>query len=148
MSDVTLDRTAQAAAADAAGGATWQDYFALLKPRVMTLVVFSGFAGLIAAPGYLHPVLAATAVLCIAVGAGAAGAINMWYDRDIDAIMSRTRSRPIVRGLIAPAAPAPTAMHRIAVAARTGWMWPGATTSPAMPVNTTSVITRGFSSAK
>jgi protoheme IX farnesyltransferase len=102
MSDVTLDRTANPAAADAAGGATWQDYFALLKPRVMTLVVFSGFAGLIAAPGHIHPVLAATAVLCIAISAGASGAINMWYDRDIDAIMSRTRSRPIVRGLIAP----------------------------------------------
>jgi len=102
MSDVTLDRTAQPAAADAAAGATWQDYFALLKPRVMTLVVFTGIAGLVVAPGHIHPVLAATAILCIAVGAGAAGAINMWYDRDIDAIMSRTCGRPIVRGRIAP----------------------------------------------
>jgi protoheme IX farnesyltransferase len=100
MVDVTLDRTARTAEAE--GGATWQDYLALLKPRVMTLVVFTGIAGLIAAPGHLHPVLAATAVLCIAVGAGAAGAINMWYDRDIDAVMSRTCGRPIVRGRIAP----------------------------------------------
>jgi len=102
MSDVTLDRTARSASAEAEGGATWQDYLALLKPRVMTLVVFTGIAGLIAAPGHLHPILAATAVLCIAVGAGAAGAINMWYDRDIDAVMSRTCGRPIVRGRIAP----------------------------------------------
>ena len=79
------------------------DYLALLKPRVMSLVVFTGFAGLIAAPGSLHPVLAAVAVLCIAVGAGAAGAINMWYDRDIDAVMARTRGRPIPQGRIAPA---------------------------------------------
>jgi protoheme IX farnesyltransferase len=102
MSDVTLDRTAHPAAADAAAGATWQDYFSLLKPRVMTLVVFTGIAGLVVAPGHIHPVLALTAVLCIAISAGASGAINMWYDRDIDAVMSRTRSRPIVRGLIAP----------------------------------------------
>jgi heme O synthase-like polyprenyltransferase len=59
------------------------DFFALLKPRVMSLVVFTGFAGLYVAPGELHPLLAAVAVLAIAVGAGAAGAINMWYDRDI-----------------------------------------------------------------
>ena len=86
------------------GVATWRDYVALLKPRVMTLVVFSGIAGLLVAPGTLHPVLALTAVLCIAIAAGAAGAINMWYDRDIDAIMARTRSRPIVLGRIAPTA--------------------------------------------
>jgi protoheme IX farnesyltransferase len=78
------------------------DYFALLKPRVMSLVVFTGFAGLVAAPGALHPLLAAVAVLCIAVGAGAAGAINMWYDRDIDAVMQRTRHRPIPAGRVAP----------------------------------------------
>jgi len=78
------------------------DYLALLKPRVMSLVVFTGFAGLIAAPGTLHPLLSAVAVLCIAVGAGAAGAINMWYDRDIDAVMQRTRRRPIPTGRVAP----------------------------------------------
>ena len=78
------------------------DFFALMKPRVMSLVVFTGFAGLYVAPGELHPLLAAVAVLAIAVGAGAAGAINMWYDRDIDAVMSRTRARPIPSGRVAP----------------------------------------------
>src|SRR5438105_9682906 len=68
----------------------------------MSLVVFTGFVGLVVAPGHLHPVLAFTAVLCIAVAAGAAGAINMWYDRDIDALMRRTRRRPIPAGRIAP----------------------------------------------
>ncbi len=76
------------------------DWFALLKPRVITLVVFTGFVGLLVAPGRLHPILALTAVLCIAVAAGAAGAINMWYDRDIDAIMRRTAKRPIPAGRI------------------------------------------------
>ncbi|WP_366657700.1 heme o synthase [Fodinicurvata sp. EGI_FJ10296] len=84
------------------GDGTWRDYVALLKPRVMSLVVFSGIAGLIAAPGSIHPVLAVTAILCIAVGAGAAGCINMWFDRDIDAVMSRTQRRPIVTGKISP----------------------------------------------
>ena len=74
------------------------DFVTLLKPRVMSLVVFTGFAGLVIAPGSLHPVLAAVALICIAVGAGASGAINMWYDRDIDAGMSRTRNRPIPAG--------------------------------------------------
>jgi protoheme IX farnesyltransferase len=74
----------------------------LLKPRVMSLVVFTGIAGLIAAPGQLHPLLAAVAILCIAVAAGAAGAINMWYDRDIDAVMARTRHRPLPAGRMAP----------------------------------------------
>ncbi len=82
-----------------------RDYIALLKPRVMSLVVYSGFAGLLLAPGTLHPVLAAVAVFCIAVAAGASGAINMWFDRDIDAIMSRTKGRPIPRGRV-PAAEA------------------------------------------
>ena len=68
-----------------------QDFFQLLKPRVMSLVVFTGLVGLLLAPGSLHPVLAGVALLCIAVGAGAAGAINMWYDRDIDAKMQRTQ---------------------------------------------------------
>jgi protoheme IX farnesyltransferase len=79
-----------------------RDYFALLKPRVMTLVVFSGFAGMMVAPGELHPFLACVAMLCLTVGAGASGAINMWYDRDIDAEMARTCARPIPRGRVAP----------------------------------------------
>jgi protoheme IX farnesyltransferase len=79
-----------------------RDYVALLKPRVMSLVVFTGLAGLVVAPGSLHPLLAAVAVLCIALGAGAAGAINMWYERDIDALMERTRKRPIPAGRVAP----------------------------------------------
>jgi len=78
-----------------------RDWFAMLKPRVITLVVFTGFVGLLLAPGRLHPVLGLTAVLCIAVAAGAAGAINMWWDRDIDALMRRTAKRPIPAGRIA-----------------------------------------------
>lgn len=85
-------------------GARVQDFVSLLKPRVMSLVVFSGFAGLAVAPGHLHPLIAVVAVLCIAVGAGASGAINMWFDRDIDAVMNRTCGRPIPRGYIAPEA--------------------------------------------
>jgi protoheme IX farnesyltransferase len=81
-----------------------KDWIALLKPRVMSLVVFSGLIGLLVAPGHLNPVLAFTAVLCIAVAAGACGAINMWYDRDIDAVMRRTRLRPIPAGRIEPGA--------------------------------------------
>ena len=77
-----------------------RDWFAMLKPRVITLVVFTGFIGLLVAPGRLNPVLAFTAVLCIAVAAGAAGALNMWFDRDIDAIMRRTAKRPIPSGRI------------------------------------------------
>ena len=84
------------------GVATVADWIALLKPRVMALVVFTAVVGLVAAPQRLNPVLAFTAILCIAVGAGAAGAINMWYDRDIDALMRRTAHRPIPAGRIAP----------------------------------------------
>ena len=83
-------------------GSRLKDYASLLKPRVMSLVVFTGLAGLAVAPGGLHPLPAVVAVLCIAVGAGAAGAINMWYDRDIDALMERTRKRPIPAGRITP----------------------------------------------
>ncbi|NKB48185.1 MAG: protoheme IX farnesyltransferase [Alphaproteobacteria bacterium] len=78
------------------------DFVQLLKPRVMSLVVFTGFVGMVLAPGDLHPVLAVVAILCIAVGSGAAGAINMWYDRDIDAVMERTAKRPIPAGRVDP----------------------------------------------
>src|SRR5215467_6489493 len=74
------------------------DFFALLKPRVMSLVVFTGLVGIVVAPGDLHPLTAFTALLCIAVGAGASGALNMAYDSDIDALMSRTRGRPVPLG--------------------------------------------------
>jgi protoheme IX farnesyltransferase len=76
------------------------DYIALMKPRVMSLVVFTALVGLLVAPGHLHPMIGFAALLCIAVGAGAAGALNMWYDADIDARMARTAARPIPRGRI------------------------------------------------
>jgi len=78
------------------------DYVALLKPRVMALVVFTALVGLLIAPVHVHPVLAFTSILCIAVGAGASGALNMWYESDIDALMSRTANRPIPRGRVTP----------------------------------------------
>ena len=78
--------------------ADWRDLLALTKPRVMSLVVFTGLAGLLAAPGPVHPVLGFTAVLCIALGAGAAGALNQWYEADLDAKMKRTASRPLPAG--------------------------------------------------
>ncbi|KAA1178180.1 protoheme IX farnesyltransferase [Rhizobium tropici] len=83
--------------------ASARDYFELLKPRVMSLVVFTAFTGLVLAPGHINPVLGFIAILCIAVGAGASGALNMWYDADIDAVMSRTARRPIPAGRIKPA---------------------------------------------
>ncbi|WP_188763226.1 heme o synthase [Sandarakinorhabdus glacialis] len=82
--------------------AEWRDYFALLKPRVMTLVVFTAACAMIAAPGSIHPVLGFTAILCIAVAAGAAGALNQWYEADIDALMKRTANRPLPAGRINP----------------------------------------------
>jgi len=99
VADVTA-QTLTGEAVPATGPASVRDYIALLKPRVMSLVVFTGWVGLAIAPGTLHPVLATIAVLCIAVGAGAAGAINMWYDRDIDAVMGRTDKRPIPAGRV------------------------------------------------
>ena len=80
--------------------ATVGDYIALMKPRVMSLVVFTALVGLAVAPGSMHPVAAFTALLCIAVGAGAAGALNMWYDADIDALMTRTARRPVPMGRV------------------------------------------------
>ena len=78
------------------------DYVALMKPRVMSLVIFTALVGLAVAPGTMHPLIGFTALLCIAVGAGAAGALNMWYDADIDAIMTRTRARPVPMGRVQP----------------------------------------------
>ncbi|MBC7166002.1 heme o synthase [Phenylobacterium sp.] len=80
--------------------ARWQDYVQLLKPRVMSLVVFTALTGLVCAGQPIHPLLGAVAVLCIAVGAGASGALNMWYDADIDARMRRTRGRPVPAGRV------------------------------------------------
>ena len=82
--------------------ASVSDYLALMKPRVMSLVVFTAWVGLAVAPAHVHPVIAFTALLCIAVGAGAAGALNMWVDADIDAVMTRTARRPIPRGRVTP----------------------------------------------
>jgi protoheme IX farnesyltransferase len=82
--------------------ATVGDYIALLKPRVMSLVVFTALVGLLIAPGHVHPVIGFTALFCIAIGAGAAGALNMWYDADIDAVMARTAQRPVPTGRIQP----------------------------------------------
>ena len=78
--------------------ADWRDFLALTKPRVMSLVVFTGLCGMLAAPVPIHPVLGFTAILCIALGAGAAGALNQWYEADIDAVMKRTRGRPLPAG--------------------------------------------------
>ncbi len=78
------------------------DYIELMKPRVMSLVVFTALVGMLVAPGQIHPVIGFAALLCITVGAGAAGALNMWYDADIDARMARTAGRPIPRGRVAP----------------------------------------------
>ncbi|OYX46630.1 MAG: protoheme IX farnesyltransferase, partial [Sphingomonadales bacterium 32-64-22] len=82
--------------------ADWRDFFALTKPRVMSLVVFTGLCGLLAAPGHIHPVLGFTAVLCIAMAAGGAGALNQWWEADIDAGMKRTARRPLPQGKMDP----------------------------------------------
>ena len=78
------------------------DYFALLKPRVMQLVVFTALVGMLAAPTSVHPVVAFASILFVAIGAGASGALNMWWDADIDAIMRRTANRPIPSGRVQP----------------------------------------------
>lgn len=78
--------------------ADWRDFLALTKPRVMTLVVFTGLCGMLAAPVHIHPVIGFTAILCIAIGAGASGALNMWYEADLDAHMKRTAKRPLPDG--------------------------------------------------
>jgi protoheme IX farnesyltransferase len=81
---------------------TVRDYFSLLKPRVMSLVIFTGFIGLYIAPGSIHPIIGFIAILCIAIGSGAAGAINMWYERDIDCLMERTKNRPLPKQAMPP----------------------------------------------
>jgi len=95
-----LDKTAfdDAGLSEATAG----DYLELLKPRVMSLVVFTAFVGMVAAPGALNPFVAAIAIISIAIGAGASGALNMWYDADIDAVMTRTASRPVPSGRVLP----------------------------------------------
>lgn len=102
MADTTGTYTAAKSYTDATHpGGTVGDYLALLKPRVMSLVIFTALVGMVVAPGSeLHPVVAAIALLCIAVGAGASGALNMWYDADIDRVMRRTQKRPIPRGAL------------------------------------------------
>ncbi|WP_454917624.1 heme o synthase [Xanthobacter sediminis] len=104
MSDIGIGKSIpRGGVAEAGPGlATPGDYLALLKPRVMSLVVFTALAGLLRAPGDLHPLLGFVALLCIAVGAGAAGALNMWWDADIDAVMTRTARRPIPAGRVFP----------------------------------------------
>jgi protoheme IX farnesyltransferase len=99
MTDVT---SSVIAARITATGGDVADYVALMKPRVMFLVVFTALVGLVAAPGTMHPVLAIAALICIAAGSGAAGALNMWYDADIDAKMARTAARPVPRGNVTP----------------------------------------------
>jgi len=103
------------------------DYLALMKPRVMSLVVFTAVVGMVLAPAGLGPMMAVIAVACIALGAGAAGALNMWYDRDIDAVMRRTSARPIPTGRVPPAGAAGfglalSALSIIGLALATNWL--------------------------
>src|SRR5471032_401776 len=100
MSDTTQDIWTKTGAA--VSTATVRDYVDLLKPRVMSLVVFTAWIGLVIAPAPIHPFAAALAVLAVALGSGAAGAINMWYERDLDALMTRTANRPLPQGRVAP----------------------------------------------
>ena len=101
MSDINAP-SVDSLAAQQGGQGTAEDFFALLKPRVMSLVIFTALVGIVAAPGTIHPWMGFVALLAIAVGAGASGALNMWYDADIDALMKRTASRPVPRGAILP----------------------------------------------
>ena len=102
MADIgyTSETAGVSRAPSAALGGSVGDFFQLMKPRVMSLVVLTALTGMIAAPGAMHPALGVIAILCIAVGAGASGALNMWYDADIDARMARTAARPIPRGSV------------------------------------------------
>src|SRR4026208_547868 len=98
MAEASLDASPQVLTATEGGEVA--EYFALMKPRGMSLVGCTALVGLVAAPGHMHPVLAIAALVCIAVGAGAAGALNMWYDADIDSRMARTAARPVPRGKV------------------------------------------------
>jgi protoheme IX farnesyltransferase len=102
LSALDSGRPARPLAINLVSEASVGDYVALMKPRVMSLVVFTALVGLVLAPGHIHPVIALTALISIAVGAGSAGALNMWYDADIDAVMTRTATRPIPRGNVMP----------------------------------------------
>jgi protoheme IX farnesyltransferase len=98
LSDVTIDLAASSSPAVSSAGAG--DYFRLLKPRVMSLVIFTALVGMVLAPGGIHPLIGLVALVAIAVGAGASGALNMWYDADIDRVMKRTANRPVPSGTI------------------------------------------------
>lgn len=100
MANATLHASTKNSPIPVFDGASISDYISLMKPRVMMLVIFTALVGYVLAPGALHPVLGAIAILAVAVGAGASGAVNMWYDRDIDAIMLRTKTRPIPAGRV------------------------------------------------
>ena len=112
MTDISISPSAHAVPTSSLGAvpassvgavpatASVRDYIALLKPRVMSLVVFTGLVGLVVAPGQINPITAVIALIAIALGAGASGAINMWYDADIDAVMTRTANRPIPAGRV------------------------------------------------
>ncbi len=96
--DATANTQASAQERNTALPTEWRDFFALTKPRVMTLVIFTGICGLLAAPGTIHPVLGFTAILCIAMGAGGSAALNHWWEVDLDAGMKRTANRPLPTG--------------------------------------------------
>ena len=100
MANATLHASTKNGPIPVFDGASISDYISLMKPRVMMLVIFTALVGYVLAPSALHPVLGAIAILAVAVGAGASGAVNMWYDRDIDAIMLRTKTRPIPAGRV------------------------------------------------
>src|SRR5260370_13322118 len=105
MTDITAVDQNPRAAGFAISEASVGDYIALMKPRVMSLVVFTALVGLMVTPGHLHPVLGFAALLCITIGAGAAGALNMWHDADVDAVMRRPSRPPIPAGRVLPREP-------------------------------------------
>ena len=138
--------TTVTANADSLLPADWRDLLALTKPRVMSLVVFTGLGGMLAAPAGIHPVLGFTAILCIALGAGAAAALNMWYEADLDALMKRTAGRPLPAGRL----DRQTALHFgvglaffsvLLMGLAANWL---AAIMPQRPVKTTRLITRGL----